>query len=211
MCSCLKKKPESRGQKPAGKKSAPGRHSGFWLLGSGFFAFLTGCAPQQPAAGPTPPPMPIDGAMQRRDWEPVAAYYPNGDTVAGVNRFPLRPQGGSLGDPDYVNAAYDLGASALQTVALPFTYLVVPPFSRQVSIGENIPPTYTAMPVLTPPMRQTGYGAVPTGNEEQLRRLESSEPLPPRPPAGPRIRRSGPLGPGDSDFMSSPPTPEQSD
>jgi len=65
------------------------------------------------------------------------------------------------------------------------------------------------MPDMSPPAVQTQYGQVPAGQEEQLRRLESSEPLP-RPPA-PRNTGRGPLGPGDADFMSSPPTVEEPD
>lgn len=170
-----------------------------------------GCAMQQPppAAAPPAAPMEIDPAMQRRDWERSAAWYPNGDTVAGVQRYPLRAQGGNPGTSDYANAVYDLAASVGQSIVLPFTYLFVPPFAPQVFTGENIPPTYTAMPDMAPPMRDTGYGPVPTGSEERLRRLESPEPLPR--PAPPRDLRRGPLGPGDSEFMSSPPTPEEPD
>jgi hypothetical protein len=168
-----------------------------------------GCVQQQQAA-PLPEPMEIDPAMQRRDWERSVAWYPNGDTVAGVNRFPIRSQGGNPGDPDYNNAMLDLLATAAQTVALPFTYLFVPPFEPQVFSGEYIPPTYTAMPDMRPVM-ETPEGPVTIKRAEELERLESPEPLP-RPPEQRRrdrdIRR-GPIGPGDSDFMSSPPTPAE--
>jgi hypothetical protein len=169
----------------------------------------TGCAPQQQAGAPPEKPMVVDAAMQRRDWERSAAWYPNGDTVAGVQRYPLRSQGGSPGTPDYANAFYDFLASAGQTIALPFTYLVVPPFAPQVFTGENIPPTYTAMPDMTPPGQATSSMAAPTDREETLERLESPQPLPR--PAPPREQRRGPLGPGDSEFMSSPPTTEEPD
>ena len=168
----------------------------------------TGCARQQPAPA-VPAPMEIDAAMQRRDWERSAAWYPNGDTLAGVNRFPIRSQGGDPADNDFANAALDMGASIAQTMALPFTYLVVPPFAPQVYTGEAIPPTHTGMPSLLPPSRDTRYGQAVPGPEERLQRLESPEPLPP--PVPPREQRRGPLGPGDSEFMSSPPTPEEPD
>ena len=169
----------------------------------------TGCAPQQHAALPPEKPMAIDAAMQRRDWERSAAWYPNGDTVAGVQRYPLRSGGGSPGTPDYANAFYDLLASAGQTVALPFTYLFVPPFAPQVFTGEKIPPTFTAIPDMTPPGQATETAGVATDREETLERLESPQPLP-RPGPPPEQRR-GPLGPGDSEFMSSPPTAEEPD
>jgi hypothetical protein len=168
----------------------------------------TGCT-QQPASAPPEKPMIVDAAMQRRDWERSAAWYPNGDTLAGVQRYPLRSGGGNLGDPDYANAFYDLLASAGQTIALPFTYLVVPPFAPQVFTGENIPPSHTAMPDFSPPTQQTAALATPTAPEEHLRQLESPEPLPR--PAPEREQRRGPLGPGDSEFMSSPPTAEEPD
>jgi hypothetical protein len=169
----------------------------------------TGCAPQQQAGPPPEKPMAVDAAMQRRDWERSAAWYPNGDTVAGVQRYPLRSGGGSPGSPDYPNAFYDVLASAGQTVVLPFTYLFVPPFAPQLFTGENIPPTHTAMPDMTPPQQATADMARPTGREEQLQQLESQQPLPR--PAPPREQRRGPLGPGDSEFMSSSPTVEEPD
>jgi hypothetical protein len=168
----------------------------------------TGCAQQQPSPPPAQP-MEIDAAMQRRDWERSAAWYPNGDTLAGVQRFPLRPQGGSPGSPDYTNAAIDLAASMGQTIVLPFTYLFVPPFAPQVFTGEAIPATYTAMPEMAPPTVTTTYGQPMPTREQELRRLQSPEPLPR--PAAPRDERRGPLGPGDADFMSSPPTVEEPD
>ena len=174
---------------------------------------LTGCGPQPPPAPPPGPAMEIDSAMQMRDWERSAAWYPNGDTVSGVNRFPIRSQGGTAATPDYANAAIDLGASMAQTVALPFTYLFVPPFARATYTGENIPPTHTGMPIKAPTPPPSDYGVVPPTHEEQLRQLESPEPLPK--PAPTRDQRRdpsrGPLGPGDSDFMSSPPRPEEPD
>ena len=170
----------------------------------------TGCTQQAPAAATPAAAMEIDPAMQRRDWERSAAWYPNGDTYAGVQRYPLRSQGGNPGSPDYTNAVQDLLASAGQTIVLPFTYLFIPPFAPQVFTGENIPPTHTAMPDMAPPpMRPTAYGVVPAGQRERMRQLESPEPLPRREP--PREQRRGPLGPGDSEFMSSPPTPEEPD
>ena len=168
-----------------------------------------GCTQQQPAAAPPAPAMAIDAAMQRRDWERSVSYYPNGDTLAGVQRYPIRSQGGEPGSPDYPNMLFDFAASAGQTIALPFTYLFAPPFAPQVFTGEDIPPSYTVIPDMAPPTRATVYGEVAPGQEERLRQLESPEPLPR--PAPQREHRRGPLGPGDTEFMSSPPTPEEPD
>ena len=171
--------------------------------------FAAGCAQQPPPPVATAQPMEIDAAMQRRDWERSAAWYPNGDTLAGVQRYPLRPQGGPPGSPDYTNAAVDLATSFGQSIALPFTYLFVPPFAPQVFTGEGIPATYTAMPDMAPPAVSTTYGQPVVTREQELQQLQSPEPLPR--PVPPRDPRRGPLGPGDSDFMSSPPTVEEPD
>jgi hypothetical protein len=199
MSSCLERKPVQR---------RPICAAAVALCITAGVVSATGCTQQQPAA-PVPAPMEIDAAMQRRDWERSAAWYPNGDTLAGVNRFPIRSQGGNPADNDYVNGVLDLGASIAQTIALPFTYLVVPPFAPQVYTGEPIPPTHTGSPSLLPPTRNARYGQVVPAPEDQLQRLQSPEPLPP--PVPPREQRRGPLGPGDSEFMSSPPTPEEPD
>ena len=175
--------------------------------GAGFVVAGAGCA-QQKAAAPPAQPMEIDAAMQRRDWERSVAWYPNGDTVAGVNRFPLRSYGENHGDGDYTNAGLDLLASLGQTVALPFTYLFVPPFEAQVFGDQTIPATHTAMPFMRPVVN-TPEGPKTVARAEELKRLESPEPLPKpeseRQPS--RDPRRGPQGPGDSDFMSSPPSP----
>src|SRR5207253_7647155 len=48
---------------------------------------LIGCqriaAPSMDRVNDTP--LIVDEAMQKRDWQPSAAYYPNGATVAGFN------------------------------------------------------------------------------------------------------------------------------
>src|SRR3712207_345518 len=111
-------------------------------------AALAGCA-QQAARPYTPPPLIVDGAMQRRQWERSVAPYPNGDTVSGYNRFPVRSDA-PIGENQYGPALYDIGASAVQTVALPFTYIFSPPFSKAVYTGEVIGPSYTAMPPMRP-------------------------------------------------------------
>jgi hypothetical protein len=200
MSSCLERRLRSNALR-----------AGLVLCLGGASLATPGCT-QQPQASTLPStPMQIDPAMQRRDWERSAAWYPNGDTVSGVNRFPIRSQGGNPASPDYTNALIDLGASAAQTIALPFTYLFVPPFERATYTGEPIPPTHTAMPHAAPPPPPGEYGVEVLGQEERLQRLESPQPLPRRAAPQERDRRRGPLGPGDSDFMSSPPTPEEPD
>jgi hypothetical protein len=195
MCSCLER---MRGRAPAAicVRSA--------VLCAGALAVTfgaAGCAQKQQYAA-TPPPMVVDEAMQRRDWEPSVAYIPNGDTVAGVNRFPLRSAGyyGEGGTPDYVGAAGDVGLSIAQTFALPFTYILVPPFEPQVYRAEAIGPTYHGMPQMS-----AGRGRKPVRVDGVRVNPERLEVLPP--PAGEQRSPHGPMGPGDTEFMSSPPSP----
>ena len=141
MCSCLKN------IRPPGVRPVV-------LAVATLSALLSaaGCAPQQPPQENRAPVV-IDEAMLRRDWEPSVAYIPSGDVVAGVNRFPLRTPGNytAAGTPDYPGALADYGASLLQTVALPFTYLFVPPFEPQVYSAGDLGPTYFGMPPMHPP------------------------------------------------------------
>jgi hypothetical protein len=84
-----------------------------------------------------------DEATVRRDFEKSTLYYPNGTTVAGSTRFPLAPraQAGHL-ERNLVEPALFLG----NVVALPFTYLVKPPFEPYDWKGVVTPPSDTVQP-----------------------------------------------------------------
>ena len=179
---------------PAARRVLP-----IFLLGGALAGAAGGCA--QRAAQPyTPPPLVVDEAMQRRDWERSVAYYPNGDTVSGHNRFPVRSDA-DVGQNEYGPALFDIGASLAQTVALPFTYLAIPPFAKAVYTGENIGPTYTAMP----PMRPPSQTVMVDGLEVDRDTLEVRQA--PKRDLGADNRRYGPLGPGDTEFDSNEPVP----
>ena len=151
-----------------------------------------GCAQQVPQSY-TPPPLVVDAAMQRREADRSVSWYPNGDTVSGHNRFPFRTNV-PAGSNDYVGAAYDIGASLAQTVALPFTYIFIPPFAPAVYHGEVIGPSYTAMP----PMRPPDPGVKVDGlvvDRDTLQVLSA-----PRKVEDTRYKRYGATGMGDTDF-----------
>jgi hypothetical protein len=162
-------------------------------------AAVAGCA-QERRQTPTPPPLVIDDAMKRREWERSVAAYPNGDTVSGHNRFPIRTDAGE-DRTEYGAAVVDVAASLAQTVALPFTYIFIPPFAPAVYRGEDIPPTYTAMPPMRPAVRTVMVDDLTVDRDtlEIIARPKRQE--------DERYRRYGPMGPGDTEFMSSPPTP----
>jgi hypothetical protein len=162
-------------------------------------ASLGGCA--QPAQEVyIPPPLVVDGAMQRREWDRSVAPYPNGDTVSGHNRFPVRSNA-PVGENEYGPAVVDVGASLVQTIALPFTYLVIPPFAKAVYTGEKIGPTYTGMPPMRPADTTVEIdGLIVDRDTLEVRRG-------PRKVQDEAYRRHGPIGPGDTDFNSSEPVP----
>ena len=183
--------------RPAARRATSRRLYPIALLGAA--VLLGGCA--GPAPRPyTPPPMVIDPAIQKRDWERSVAYYPNGDTVSGHNRFPVRSDA-QIGEAELGDAVYDIGASLAQTVALPFTYLFIPPFAPAVYTGENIGPSYTAMP----PMRPADPTARVDGlvvDRDTLRVVEA-------PGAGDdgQDPRYVPKGPNDTRFVPVDPAP----
>lgn len=160
---------------------------------------IGGCAGPKPHAY-TRPPLIVDGAMQRREWERSVAAYPNGDTVSGHNRFPIRTGVGE-GESEFGGAALDIGASMVQTVALPFTYFFIPPFARAVYTGEDIGPSYTAMPQMRPASTTVRVeGLVVDRDTLQVGAA-------PRQARDERYRRYGPMGPGDAEFDSNQPSP----
>ena len=77
------------------------------------------------------------------------------------------------------------------TVALPFTYLFIPPFAKAVYTGEQIGPTYTGMP----PMRPASNTVKVDGLEVDRDTLEIR--AAPRQTEQETYRRSGPQGPSD--------------
>ena len=100
--------------------------------------------------------LPIDEAIQRRDWPRTAAEFESGNVIAGATRFPYAPQ--TTGDgasravlgPERSNALLDNVFFVGQSIALPFTYFVDPPFVAKEYHGVVYDPTHYAMPVLPP-------------------------------------------------------------
>ena len=90
-------------------------------------------------------PLPIDDAMQRRDWDRSVAYYPNGDTVGGGTGYMFQTHE-TVTDP--YRRVVDPAVSSMNMVLLPIGVFVNTPFKPQVAQGEMLPPTYTAQPVL---------------------------------------------------------------
>jgi hypothetical protein len=180
-------------QKSADRK-LPGRLVPLALLA----VVTTGCATK--SQQPTPSPLVVDEAMQHREWDRSVAPFPNGSTVSGHNRFPLRTES-QPDDNEYALAAYDVGASLAQTVALPFTYLFIPPFAKAVYHGEVIGPSYTAMPVMRPADRTVNVDGLIVDRDTLEVRAR------PKQREDDRYKRYGAQGPTDTDFSANEPGP----
>lgn len=145
------------------------RNTRFALASVVTLAAITGCS-HAPAPQPEPTdstPLVIDEAMQKRDWPQSDVTWANGDTVAGATRFGYVPQtegeGVSraiLGD-EAGNALLDTGAFIVQSIVVPFTYFVDPPFVKKTYQGVIYEPTSFAMPVLPPDEQPVEEGSVP--------------------------------------------------
>ena len=90
-------------------------------------------------------PLVIDEAMQKREWPRQTVYYQNGDTLAGPTLYPFEPAGDL---PDWQYLIMDDLVYLGNTVLLPFSFFVTPPWSSVQYAGVQYEPTNTAQPVL---------------------------------------------------------------
>ena len=94
-------------------------------------------------------PLTVDAAMQQRQWEPIKAYYENGDTRSWTTGFAYEPSA----VPPYAYSVTDTGTFILNIVTLPYT--AVTEFGGIQSGGVKLPPSYTANPPLPPSAQST--------------------------------------------------------
>lgn len=90
-------------------------------------------------------PLIVDGAMQLRNWPRVSSVYANGDTPAGPTGFWYEPAWNQSG---WKYPVIETPLFLVQTVALPVTLSLTPPWSEATYTGATISTTYTAMPLL---------------------------------------------------------------
>lgn len=95
-------------------------------------------------------PLTIDPAMQQRQWEPMTAYYENGQTKNWSTGFAYTPNRDA---PPYTYAFTDTGTFLLNLVTLPYT--AYKERDGVVSGGVQLPPSYTANPPLPPSTQPT--------------------------------------------------------
>lgn len=94
-------------------------------------------------------PVAPDEAMLKRDWSPAIAAYPNGSVAAGPTEFRYEPKRGM---PEWRYAFADSGTFFANMLMLPYNIIKHPLGGVKIAKGETVPPSYTAMPVLPPPM-----------------------------------------------------------
>jgi hypothetical protein len=117
-------------------------------------------------------PVPIDEAMQIRDWEPSSARYTNPRFIAGPTGYWFQP---SYGMPEPVYAVQEAPMFVLQTLGLPVTVWFPPLWTPVEYAGETLEPTWHAMPPL-PEAHPDQPPAPPEVTEP------ATEPPPPPPP-----------------------------
>lgn len=90
-------------------------------------------------------PLVVDGAMQLRDWQRGEAQYANGDTPAGPIGFNYEP---AWNQSAYRYPMIETPLFIVQTVLLPVTLTMTPPWTEKTWTGATIGTTYNAMPAL---------------------------------------------------------------
>lgn len=116
-------------------------------------AMLGGCAMQCPVErvkNSPPEAQPqnaliIDQAMQARDWQRASANYANGNVLAGPTGFLFAPNEKA---PDWEYGLIESPLFVGQTVGLPITLTLTPPWTPVLYSGATVEPTYTAVPAL---------------------------------------------------------------
>ena len=132
-----------------------------------------------------------DAAMDKRQWTESVAYIPNGATVAGPTGFAYEPR---RDQKSYQFYYADTGNFFLNLVTMPFTLYKTPPLSEQTFPGEQLKPTYTAVPplppekvaepVAPPPAEVPAPAEMPAPSAETPAPAPSAEPpAPEQPPA----------------------------
>ncbi|HEY7089802.1 MAG TPA: hypothetical protein VH518_17020 [Tepidisphaeraceae bacterium] len=145
------------------------QNTNWWLAVIGSGALLisaVGCqCPVQRIQTSTPgavsdSPLIVDTAMQLREWDQSIAWYSNGDTPGHPILFLYESKPGIKNE--YTYAVIETPAFILQGVAAPFLAFVTWPWSSVIYGGEEVPPTFTAMPPLPPSYTVTSESTPPS-------------------------------------------------
>lgn len=107
---------------------------------------VTGCSRQRPPqSSPVNGPPVADQATQKRDWSPSVAQYSSG----AVQGFPLR-ETIQVSRKGPLHAVREPTAFLANAAVMPFTLITTPLFAQRIYYGDEVPPSYTAVPPLPP-------------------------------------------------------------
>lgn len=118
------------------------------LLAAGLFAGAEGGCYHAPTSAPSaPPPLIVDQAMQERDWSRSAAYYQNGGVKSTSLRttFATGPHNSRL-----LSSGLETTAFVGNLAVMPLTLFSTPFNTRVIYHGEQVGPTFNAIPALPP-------------------------------------------------------------
>jgi len=126
--------------------------------------------PRQPADRVNDTPILVDDAMEARNWQPVAATYPNFSSTTGpaeqtfVPRSDLKP---------YPRAALETPVFIANILLMPLAMLQTPPWDQVEATSLYVPPTYTGNPPSEPRGHDdfsggTGIGYTPEAGRAAL-------------------------------------------
>jgi hypothetical protein len=126
--------------------------------------------PRQPSDRVNDTPIIVDEAMQARDWQPVAATYPNFSSTAGPTEVTLEAR------PDlkpWWHAALETPLFVTNIVLMPLAMWQTPPWDQVEATSFYVPPSYTANPPSEPTAHDdlsggTGIGYTPEAGRAAL-------------------------------------------
>lgn len=114
----------------------------------------------------SPAPILEDQAMAHRHWDTMVVQYSNGASIAFPTLYPYVPR---TNTPEVEQIFTGPGLFLGQTLALPVTMFITPPWQETIYRGIYTPPTYTAVPVVAPDAEtlHPAYKSVRTMRVEQ--------------------------------------------
>lgn len=92
----------------------------------------------------SPAPILQDDAMAHRNWDTMVTYYANGSSISYPTLYPYVPR---TNTPEGEQVFTGTGIFIAQTLVLPITICITPPWQETIYRGIYTPPTYTAVPV----------------------------------------------------------------
>jgi hypothetical protein len=119
-------------------------YAGAALLAAGFLAAsATGCYHAPTPATSAPAPLIVDEAMQKRDWSQSEACYQNGGVKSTSLRtvFVTGPHNSRI-----LTAGLETSAFVGNAAVMPFTLITTPFNTPVIYSGEQLGPTFNAMP-----------------------------------------------------------------